>query len=179
MYVDLDFRCSHIDLRTFLPDTSKKLEKKNELLLQHLSTTWENVPWIRAPKEDSNQPVRPYSLIRVLVIRRIFASLATKNAPSEDSNKTARMRRLIWIFAGRYDRRYLFWRCGSLVFHNKEIPGDTCWELSLLWCVTGPVLVIKMHGSETLCRHAEDHYLGSICKNSFAGCDGAKSPITQ
>ena len=32
---------------------------------------------------------------------RNFASLAIQNAPSEDSDQTARMRRLIWIFAGR------------------------------------------------------------------------------
>ena len=32
---------------------------------------------------------------------RNFASLVTQNAPSEDSDQTARMRRLIWIFAGR------------------------------------------------------------------------------
>ena len=32
---------------------------------------------------------------------RNFASLAIQNAPSEDSDQTARMCRLIWIFAGR------------------------------------------------------------------------------
>ena len=32
---------------------------------------------------------------------RNFASLAIQNAPREDSDQTARMRRLIWIFAGR------------------------------------------------------------------------------
>ena len=32
---------------------------------------------------------------------RNLASLAIQNAPSEDSDQTARMRRLIWIFAGR------------------------------------------------------------------------------
>ena len=32
---------------------------------------------------------------------RNIASLAIQNAPSEDSDQTARMRSLIWIFAGR------------------------------------------------------------------------------
>ena len=32
---------------------------------------------------------------------RNFASLAIQNAPSEDSDQTVRMCRLIWIFAGR------------------------------------------------------------------------------
>ena len=32
---------------------------------------------------------------------RNFASLGIQNAPSEDSDQTVRMRRLIWIFAGR------------------------------------------------------------------------------
>ena len=39
-----------------------------------------------------------------------LASLAIENAPSEDSDQTARMRRLIWIFVGRTCRRYVFWR---------------------------------------------------------------------
>ena len=35
-----------------------------------------------------------------LSVGRNFASLTIRNAPSEDSDQTARMRRLIWIFAG-------------------------------------------------------------------------------
>ena len=42
--------------------------------------------------------VWPESLLSVL---GNFASLAIQNAPSEDSDQSARMRRLIWIFAWR------------------------------------------------------------------------------
>ena len=56
---------------------------------------------------------------------RNFASFACQKAPSEDSDQTARMCRLIWIFAGRtYLKvrfltfrlwRYVSWRCGSFL----------------------------------------------------------------
>ena len=36
-----------------------------------------------------------------LSVWRNFASLVIQNAPSEDTDQTARMRRLIWIFSGR------------------------------------------------------------------------------
>ena len=39
---------------------------------------------------------------------RNFASLAIQNAPSEDSDQTARMRSLIWIFAGRTSPKVRF-----------------------------------------------------------------------
>ena len=42
----------------------------------------------------------PRSLIRVFVLR-VKKLLAIQNAPDEDSDQTARMRRLIWIFTGR------------------------------------------------------------------------------
>ena len=48
-----------------------------------------------APSEDSAQPAYPCSLIRVFAkdLRRL-------QADSEDSDQTARMRRLIWVFDG-------------------------------------------------------------------------------
>ena len=42
--------------------------------------------------EDSDQPRHPHSLIRVFTVR---GSLATHRAPSEDSDQTGRMPRLI------------------------------------------------------------------------------------
>ena len=56
-----------------------------------------------APSEDSDQPRHPPSLIRVFAVRlKNFGSLATciHWAPSEYSYQTARLRRLVWIFAG-------------------------------------------------------------------------------
>ena len=66
------------------------------------------------PNEYSNQPALPRSLVWVFVVhettkqkkwkqkkQRNFVALAFRKAPSENSHHTARMRRLIWISAGR------------------------------------------------------------------------------
>ena len=39
----------------------------------------------------------------------------TQNAPNEDSDQTAWMRRLIWSSLGAHVWRYFFWHCGSNV----------------------------------------------------------------
>ena len=62
-----------------------------------------------APNEDSSQTAY------LLFVWKIFAFLAIENMPSEDSDQTSRMRGLIWIFAGRHIRRYVFERWGSLL----------------------------------------------------------------
>ena len=62
-----------------------------------------------AANEDSNQPVRPRSVIKVFVVlmkkqnkkQNNFASLAAKKAVSEDSDQCAQMCRLIRIFSRR------------------------------------------------------------------------------
>ena len=52
----------------------------------------------RALNKDLNQPAHPRSLIRVFAVRlKKHCARAIQNAPSEDSDQTAR----IWIFAGR------------------------------------------------------------------------------
>ena len=68
-------------------------EPDREKTYSHLSMT----------KENSNQPAYSHSLIRECSLStwRQVASLLLQNAHSEDSDQTARMRRLIWIFAGR------------------------------------------------------------------------------
>ena len=51
-----------------------------------------------------------------------FALLAIPTPPSEDSDETVRMDRLIGIFAGRIHlRRYVFWRCGSDIFETMAL----------------------------------------------------------
>ena len=65
---------------------------------------------------------------------RNFASLAVKNRPSEDSDQTARMRRLIRIFAGRTCTRVRFLTLHLLWFLNQfyhwaiflQLPGTFC-----------------------------------------------------
>ena len=64
---------------------------------------------------------------------RNFASLARQNAPIEDSDQTARMRRLIWIFAWRtcpnvgFMRLIDLWERRQLQVHifNSYIPVST------------------------------------------------------
>ena len=61
-----------------------------------------NVPYDVCTHADSNQPAHPGSHIRIfVVIIKKLHFLAIKNAPSEDSDQTARTRRLIRIFARR------------------------------------------------------------------------------
>ena len=56
----------------------------------------ENVHSDMFTKEDSNQPAHSHSLISTIVVRmKHFASLANQNAPDEDADQTAQMRRLI------------------------------------------------------------------------------------
>ena len=55
-----------------------------------------------APSEDSDQPGRPPSLIRVFAVRLKNAwVISYPLSASEDSDQTGRMPRLIWVFAGR------------------------------------------------------------------------------
>ena len=71
-----------------------------------------------APNEDSDKPAHPRSLIIVFVVRvKDFAFLAIPNAPSEDSDQTVWMCRLIWIFSGKHisegtflTLRPMYWR---------------------------------------------------------------------
>ena len=72
-----------------------------------------------APNEDSDQlRMRAAWSESSLSAWRNFASLAIQNAPSEDSDQTARMRSLIWIFAEAHVRRYVFCRCGLFFFNT-------------------------------------------------------------
>ena len=50
-------------------------------------------------KENSDQPLHPHSLTSLSAWRK-FTYLAIQNMPSEDSDQTLGMHRLIWIFAG-------------------------------------------------------------------------------
>ena len=55
-----------------------------------------------APSEDSDQPGRPPSLIRVFAVRLKKARiLSYPLSASKDSDWTGRTPRLIWVFAGR------------------------------------------------------------------------------
>ena len=56
---------------------------------------------ICAQNKDSNQPAYRQSLIRVFLVRmKTLCIFTIQIMPSEDSDQTARMRRLIRIFAG-------------------------------------------------------------------------------
>ena len=57
-----------------------------------------------------------------LSVWKNVAGLAIQNAPSEDSDQTARMRKLIWIFAGRTDPtvRFLTLRLISLLTWRRS-----------------------------------------------------------
>ena len=77
------------------------------------ASTWENVPshicvqWTLKPAYASSQTDQS-----MLSARRIMASLTILYAPGEDSDQTARMRRLSESLQGAYIKAYVFWRCG-------------------------------------------------------------------
>ena len=52
----------------------------------------------RVPNEDSKQPAHPHRLIKALWRNRVC--FAIRNEPSDDSDQTAQMRRLIWLYTG-------------------------------------------------------------------------------
>ena len=58
-------------------------------------------PWTLAPCEDSDQPAHSHRLIRIFTgVFGIAKDSKFLHADNEDSNQTARMRRLIWICVG-------------------------------------------------------------------------------
>ena len=71
-------------------------------ILQYVSQRQKKDFQTRAPKKDSSQPVHPHTLIRVFAVRiKTPCILDYQTAPNEDSDQTAQMRSLIWIFVGR------------------------------------------------------------------------------
>ena len=59
-----------------------------------------------------------------LPTRRNFASLASQNAHSEDSDQTAWMHKLIWIFAGYICLKvYLLMLCSYVFIHQLYCPS--------------------------------------------------------
>ena len=65
--------------------------------------TWQSQQNDCAPSEDSDQPGRPPSLIRVFDVRMKKAwvlSYPLSTQWRQDSDQTGRMPRLIWVFAG-------------------------------------------------------------------------------
>ena len=54
---------------------------------------------------------------------RNFASLAIQNAPSEDSDQTAHLRSLIWIFAGRTCQKVRFLTLRPLLCHKMSLAS--------------------------------------------------------
>ena len=74
------------------------------------TVTWENVPSEKVPltKTQINMRIHAIWSESSLSAWWNYLSLAVKNAPSEDSDQPARMRRLIWIFTGRISQKVRF-----------------------------------------------------------------------
>ena len=80
-----------------------------------------------AYSEDSNQSVNPLSLIRVVVFRlkKCFELLATHIVHIEDSDQTARTRRLICVFDGRTCRLVPFAGNTAILLDTSFLPYQT------------------------------------------------------
>ena len=68
---------------------------------------------MRPAKTQISLRIRAVWLESLLSAWRKFASLAIQKCARKDSDQTARMRRLIWIFAGRTCRKTRFQTYGS------------------------------------------------------------------
>ena len=80
-----------------------------------------------AYSDDSNQSVHPPSLIRVVVFRlkKCFGLKATHIAHIEDSDQTARMRRLTCVFDGRTCRLVPFAGNTVILLDKSFLPSQT------------------------------------------------------
>ena len=74
--------------------------------------------YVRPTKTQISLPITAVWSESSLSAWRNFTSLAIQNAPNEISDRTVRMRRLIWIFAGR---TYPNLRCLTLLFIHRKI----------------------------------------------------------
>ena len=77
--------------------------------------------------EDSNQCMHPPSLIRVVVLRlkKCFDMLAIHRAPIEDSDQTARMRRLICVVDGCTCQLVPFTGNTVILLDKSFLPSQT------------------------------------------------------
>ena len=74
----------------------------SSLLYSHLSAHDKLYNKSSMASKDADQPVFPPSMARVLVYPSLDSRRLWKaHAISDDSDQTARMRRLVWVFAGR------------------------------------------------------------------------------
>ena len=108
----------------------------NTILIKRVATT-ENVLSYMCTNEDSDRAVWSESS---LCAWRNFASLATQIEPSADSDQTAQMRRLIWIFASR--------RCPKVHFLTFWIKYSwnamTCLESEILSLFTSQFVIFHL-----------------------------------
>ena len=86
---------------------------KNILWRMLTAINWENVPfWKRAPSIASNQSAHPRKKNRNQSLQcpydETLYSLAITNAPRADSDQTARIHKLIWIFLASKSKKVRF-----------------------------------------------------------------------
>ena len=120
MHIGFPATCLNYSLVNSLLLRCKNVKKNCSIIIvnqQYGFNIWgatsENVPWTMRPtKTQISLRARAVWSESSLSAWRNVAPLAIQNAPGEDSDQTARMRRLIWIFAGRTCPKSY---CGSYV----------------------------------------------------------------
>ena len=100
--------CATVSIRTYTRAHIYNVHVNNRVqLLFHFETIYWGLGrkrtfwYVRPTKTQIGLHIRAVWSESSLSTWRNFALLAIQTAPSEDSDQTARMRRLIWIFAGR------------------------------------------------------------------------------
>ena len=95
-----------------------KTEITKVTVLLHLHNLRKRIFWrVRPTKTQISLCIRAVWLDSSLSVWRNVASLAIQNAPGKDSDQTARMRTLTWIFAGR--------TCPKERFHTFRLKWST------------------------------------------------------
>ena len=82
---------------------------------------------------------------------RNFASMAIQNVPSEDSDQTVRMRRLIWIFAGCTYPKVSF-----LTLRSRYSLNCSCHSVHPLFDNIFPVFVDITLSIKSLCKQSDN-----------------------
>ena len=113
----------------YLISVIRSARGKEDSLITKWYTTWDNVPSARHAQgrfKSACAYAQSYQSLRSL--HKIYAYLAISNAPCEDSDQTARMRRLIWIFIGRTCPKECFLTLRFILSKTRLTCASAVWS---------------------------------------------------
>ena len=110
---------------------------------------------VRSLKTQISLRIRAVWSESLLSAWRNFTSLAVRNPPSEDSDQSAQMRRLIWIFAGRTCTRVRFLVVRLIFRLNGHLTINICllqviYLLHCTWLIYGVLFLSHLFKQGTI-----------------------------